>query len=90
MLRLAARISLALTCSVTLLAASLVSQVPTPESVIGWKPGADYKLADYDQLAGYFRQLEPRGTFKLIFNAILKATAEQQRPTTEEDAGAGR
>jgi hypothetical protein len=58
MLRLATRISLALTCSVTLLAASLISQVPTPESVIGWKPGADYKLADYDQISGYFRQLD--------------------------------
>ncbi len=22
------------------------AQIPTPESVIGWRPGTDYKLAD--------------------------------------------
>ncbi|MCZ6824690.1 MAG: M14 family metallopeptidase [Gemmatimonadetes bacterium] len=34
------------------------AQVPTPESVIGWKPGADYKLADYGQIRAYFEALD--------------------------------
>ncbi len=51
---------------VLLAAASLVvtaagpvgAQVPTPESVIGWEPGADYKLADYGQIQAYFEALD--------------------------------
>jgi hypothetical protein len=30
---------------------------PTPESVIGWQPCADYKLATYEQIEDYFRKL---------------------------------
>lgn len=33
------------------------SAVPTPESVIGWAPCADYKLATYEQIDTYFRAL---------------------------------
>ena len=33
------------------------SGVPTPESVLGFKPGADYKLATYDQSVDYFKKL---------------------------------
>ena len=32
--------------------------VPTPESVLGFQVGADFKLATYDQSLGYFRQLD--------------------------------
>jgi hypothetical protein len=32
--------------------------VPTPESSLGFKPGADYKLATYDQAIDYFRTLD--------------------------------
>ena len=32
--------------------------VPTPESVIGFELGSDYRLADYDQLTEYYRQLD--------------------------------
>ncbi len=32
--------------------------VPTPESVLGFKPGADFHLADYDQMLDYFRRLD--------------------------------
>lgn len=39
-------------------AAPVVAQVPTPESVIGWEPGADYKLADYEQIQAYFEALD--------------------------------
>ena len=32
-------------------------RLPTPESVLGFRPGADYKLATYDQAVGYFKKL---------------------------------
>jgi hypothetical protein len=38
-----------------LLAAS--ATVPAPESVFGFKPGADDRLATYDQAIAYFRKL---------------------------------
>jgi hypothetical protein len=31
--------------------------VPSPESVLGFRPGADGRLADWTQIAGYFRKL---------------------------------
>ena len=31
--------------------------VPTPESVFGFRPGADYKLATYDQSVDYFKRV---------------------------------
>lgn len=33
------------------------AQVPTPESVFGFKVGTDYKLADYDQMLTYYDKL---------------------------------
>lgn len=36
----------------------LTAQVPTPEDVFGFVPGADYKLAGYDQLLDYYRRLD--------------------------------
>ena len=33
-------------------------QVPTPESVLGFEPGADYKLANWDQVRGYYEELD--------------------------------
>ncbi len=39
------------------LALSGAPQVPAPESVFGFKPGADMKLATYDQSIAYFKQL---------------------------------
>ncbi len=32
-------------------------RVPTPESVFGFRPGADYKLATYDQSIEYFKKV---------------------------------
>jgi len=32
--------------------------VPTPESVLGFKPGADFKLASWDQALDYFQRLD--------------------------------
>lgn len=49
---------------VLLLAASSValdaqsSRTPTPESVVGFAPGAEHKLATYDQTIEYFKKLD--------------------------------
>jgi Zinc carboxypeptidase len=32
--------------------------VPSPASVLGWEPCADYKLATYEQIADYYRRLD--------------------------------
>jgi len=37
--------------------ARAASRIPTPESVFGFRPGADYKLFTYDQSIDYFRKL---------------------------------
>jgi len=36
---------------------SLVAQVPTPESVLGYRVGADSMLADWEQIGAYFTRL---------------------------------
>jgi len=33
------------------------SRLPAPESILGFRPGADYKLATYDQAIDYFKKL---------------------------------
>ncbi len=38
-------------------APSVIASVPTPESVLGYKPGADFKLASYTDAIGYLRKL---------------------------------
>jgi hypothetical protein len=56
---------------VTLTAATLVSLsvalparqapgggIPTPESVLGFQPGADYRLANYEQVLAYFQKVD--------------------------------
>ncbi len=40
-----------------LFAVTAFAQVPTPESVLGYKPGADFHLATYEDALGYFRKL---------------------------------
>src|SRR3954467_7320072 len=37
--------------------ASFAQNVPTPESVLGHKPGDDFYLASYDESREYFRKL---------------------------------
>ncbi len=36
---------------------SALAQIPTPESVLGFAPGADFELATYEQSIDYFQQL---------------------------------
>src|SRR4029077_7010341 len=52
--------SLALAVALAAIATAFASAqrtVPTPQSVIGWEPCADYKLATYEQIEDYFRKL---------------------------------
>ena len=49
-------LTLALALAVPALAAAQET-IPTPEEVIGFAPGTDYKLADYRQISAYFRAL---------------------------------
>jgi len=38
--------------------ATAAAKAPKPQSVIGWVPCADYKLATYEQIADYYRKLD--------------------------------
>jgi len=50
-----------------------VAQVPTPESVLGHKPGDDFFLASYDESLGYFQKLA-QSTDKLKVVKVGKTT----------------
>lgn len=41
-----------------LLCTTLWAGVPAPKEILGFAPGEDYKLADYQQVVSYFRALE--------------------------------
>ncbi|MGH9468003.1 MAG: M14 family zinc carboxypeptidase, partial [Terriglobales bacterium] len=43
--------------------------IPTPQSVLGFKPGADFHLASYTQAMGYFRALAAASHRIRIFDA---------------------
>jgi hypothetical protein len=44
-------------------------RLPTPESVLGFRPGADYKLATYDQAIDYFRKLSGSTKYMMLVEA---------------------
>lgn len=45
------------------------ASIPSPESVFGFKPGADYKLATYDQSIEYFKKLAAASKYIKLFEA---------------------
>jgi hypothetical protein len=51
------------------LAQSKASGVPTPASVFGFEPGADYKLATYDQSVAFFKKLADSSKFVKLMEA---------------------
>src|SRR5438876_2460598 len=59
--------------AILLLSASAPAQVPTPESVLGHKPGDDFYLASYDDSLGYFQKLA-QSTNKLKVVRVGKTT----------------
>src|ERR1035438_7007568 len=52
---------------------SALAQAPTPESVLGHKPGDDFYLATYDDALGYFQKLA-HATDKLKLVRVGKTT----------------
>jgi hypothetical protein len=45
-------------CLIFLFSFVLVAQIPKPSDVFGFEVGADYKLADYDQMLEYYEKLD--------------------------------
>jgi Zinc carboxypeptidase len=43
--------------------------VPTPDSIFGFAPGADYKLATYEQSVAYFKALAAASPYMKLFEA---------------------
>lgn len=65
---------LAAVVTVVLLSSGLLAQsgpapVPTPDSVFGFAPGADYKLATYDQSIEYFKKLAAASRYVKLIDA---------------------
>ena len=56
--------------SALLFTAAAFAQIPTPESVLGHKPGDDYFLATYDESLAYFKKLAA-STDKLKLASML-------------------
>jgi len=46
-----------LLCFAFLVPSLALGQVPAPDDTFGYQPGADYKLANYDQMTDYYREL---------------------------------
>jgi hypothetical protein len=44
-------------------------RLPTPESVLGFRPGADYKLATYDQSVDYFKRVAAVSKYVKLLDA---------------------
>jgi hypothetical protein len=64
------RLFLATAAAATALTAVLHAQVsvPTPESVLGYKPGADFKLTTYDESLAYFQKLDAASDYVKLVN----------------------
>src|SRR5262249_605802 len=58
-------------------ATSAENRIPSPESVIGFTPCADFKLATYEQIAAYFRRLDAASDRMQVFD--IGSTAEGRR-----------
>ncbi|WP_051323818.1 M14 family metallopeptidase [Candidatus Solirubrobacter pratensis] len=53
----------------TTVASSAAQTVPTPESVFGFAPCTDYKLANYTQISSYFQKLDNTSDRLKLINA---------------------
>ena len=52
----------------------LAGAIPPPESVLGFKPGADNKLATYDQSVTYFRKLAAAAPKNMVIHEAGKTS----------------
>ena len=57
-MRTIVRLTLVLILGLPIALGAQARGIPTPESVFGFAPGADLKLATYDQVLTYFRQVD--------------------------------
>jgi hypothetical protein len=53
---------------------TVLAQVPTPRSVLGFEPAADRTIADWGQITGYFARLD-RASDRVVVKEIGKSTA---------------
>jgi len=61
------RLAAVLTTSMFLASVAAAQKVPRPEEVLGFKVGADFKLATYEQAVTYFRLLEQASPMMKVF-----------------------
>jgi zinc carboxypeptidase len=57
-MRTMSRLALVLVLTVPIALVAQTRPIPSPESVFGFAPGADLKLATYDQVLAYFKQVD--------------------------------
>ena len=68
---------LALFCFAILPAIPAMAQIPSPESVLGFKPGTDRKLADWDQVVGYFQKLAAAAPDRVKLQVLGQTTMDR-------------
>ncbi|MCU1385251.1 MAG: hypothetical protein JWL71_3948 [Acidobacteria bacterium] len=76
-MRILARLAVVILLFAAPAALNGAGRVPTPASVFGFRPGADYKLATYDQSVEYFRQVAAASKYVKLVEA---GTTSQGRP----------
>lgn len=60
-------------CLLAVVATTGWAQIPKPVDVFGFEPGADYKLAMYDQMLDYYKQLDDASD-RVMMREIGKST----------------
>jgi hypothetical protein len=68
-MRVAAAVALVAAIVVGARPAAESSRLPTPASSLGFQPGADYKLATYDQSVDYFKKLDAASKYLTLVEA---------------------
>ena len=71
------RTLLFLTCFILFLTGTLLSQVTPPDKYLGFKPGADFHLANYEQAIGYFEKIASESERMLVLD--MGPTSEGRR-----------
>lgn len=59
--------------AIVLSAAAALAQAPSPNSVLGFTPGDDRKIADWDQIVDYFHKLD-RASSRVLVKEIGRST----------------
>jgi len=68
-MKVAAGIVVLAACIVAAHPSAESQRLPTPEASFGFQPGADYKLATYDQSIEYFRKLDAASKYLTLIEA---------------------